>query len=186
MGIPYIPPFDATLPLRSCLVLISSSLSSARAKCQPQSSSGLLRQCRGRCTFPAIVFWLEPFHTARYEQNLDKQVLTVADARTITALTLGTSLLCYGGLLSFQRVLFILPWVFKFPFPEVWRLVTPFWITGPKLSIIFDTIFCELTCGLATLYVPDILDKYGSIQRPSRRRVPAFRSLVTSSLMWCF
>lgn len=63
--------------------------------------------------------------------------------RTLTALTLITSLLVYGGLLSFARVVFYLPWIFKFPVPEIWRLFTSFWMTGPSLSILFDTYFCE-------------------------------------------
>ena len=61
--------------------------------------------------------------------------------RTLTALTLGTSVLVHGGLLGGHRVIFHLPWIIKLPLPEIWRLVTPFWITGPKLSIIFDTVF---------------------------------------------
>ena len=39
--------------------------------------------------------------------------------------------------------MFYLPWIFKFPLPELWRLVTPFWVTGGGLSILFDTYFCE-------------------------------------------
>ena len=64
--------------------------------------------------------------------------------RTLTALTLTTSLLVYGDLLSFGRVVFYLPWILKFPVPELWRLFTAFWVTGPKLDILFDTYFCKL------------------------------------------
>ena len=39
--------------------------------------------------------------------------------------------------------MFYLPWIFKFPLPEVWRFVTPFWVTGGGISILFDTYFCE-------------------------------------------
>lgn len=62
-------------------------------------------------------------------------------SRTLTALTLGTSLLVYGNIISGSRVVFYLPWIFKFPLPEVWRFVTPFWVTGGGLSILFDTYF---------------------------------------------
>lgn len=62
-------------------------------------------------------------------------------SRTLTALTFGTSILLYGGLLSGKWVIFYLPWIFKFPMPEVWRFFSPFWVTGPGLGILFDTYF---------------------------------------------
>ncbi len=74
---------------------------------------------------------------------LDRYGFLMLMRRTLTALTLITSLLVYGGLLSFARVVFYLPWIFKFPVPEIWRLFTSFWMTGPSLSILFDTYFCE-------------------------------------------
>lgn len=67
-------------------------------------------------------------------------MLTAQD-RTLTAATLATSLLVHGQLLSGQRVVFYLPWIFKFP-PELWRVVSAFLVTGPGLGIIFDTYFC--------------------------------------------
>ena len=66
-----------------------------------------------------------------------------ADARTLTALTATTSVLVYGGLLGFERVVFYPPWIFKFPMPEIWRFFSSFWVTGPQLSVLFDTYFCE-------------------------------------------
>ena len=63
----------------------------------------------------------------------------------MTALTLATSLLVHGHILSGSRVVFYLPWIFKFPLPEVWRFFTSFWVTGGGLSILFDTYFCEPT-----------------------------------------
>ncbi|KAL9136606.1 MAG: hypothetical protein Q9175_002198 [Cornicularia normoerica] len=62
-------------------------------------------------------------------------------SRTLTALTFGTSLLVYGNIISGSRVLFHLPWIFKFPLPEVWRFVTSFLVTGGGLSMLFDTYF---------------------------------------------
>ncbi|KAJ5231992.1 hypothetical protein N7468_004948 [Penicillium chermesinum] len=60
--------------------------------------------------------------------------------RTIVTLTLVQSLLVIGGLLSSYYVLFVPGLVFKFP-PEIWRLVTPFLLTGPKLNFFFDLYF---------------------------------------------
>jgi len=51
------------------------------------------------------------------------------------------SALCHGGLVSFSRVLFHLPSIFKFPLPEVWRLITPFLMTGGGFSFVFDLYF---------------------------------------------
>ncbi|KAI9677538.1 MAG: hypothetical protein M1817_006492 [Caeruleum heppii] len=61
-------------------------------------------------------------------------------SRTLAAAALITSLLVYGALLSASRVIFYLPWILKFP-PELWRLCTPFLITGPKLGILLDPYF---------------------------------------------
>lgn len=63
--------------------------------------------------------------------------------RTLTALTATTSILVYGQLLSGSRIIFYLPWILKFPMPEIWRLATSFWLTGGGLSILFDTYFCR-------------------------------------------
>ena len=77
--------------------------------------------------------------------------------RTLTALTLGTSLLVHGNIVSGSRVIFYLPWIFKFPMPEVWRSVTSFWVTGSNLSILFDTYFCE-PHGPTSLQVPVLMN----------------------------
>lgn len=58
--------------------------------------------------------------------------------RTIVAATLVTSAAVYGGFLSPHRIIFYTPWIYKkFP-PEIWRLITSFWLTGPQLGIILD------------------------------------------------
>ncbi|KAL2038532.1 hypothetical protein N7G274_008871 [Stereocaulon virgatum] len=62
-------------------------------------------------------------------------------SRTLTALTAVTSCLVYGGLLDPYRIIFYLPSIFKFPLPEIWRFFSCFWLTGPQLSILFDTYF---------------------------------------------
>jgi len=46
----------------------------------------------------------------------------------------------YTGLLPGYYVLFYLPAFMKLP-PQLWRLVTCFLLTGPKLGLIFDTYF---------------------------------------------
>ncbi|KAJ5885683.1 hypothetical protein N7504_011519 [Penicillium tannophilum] len=60
--------------------------------------------------------------------------------RTITALTLVQSVLVYGGVLSGYYVVFWPAQIFKL-LPEIWRLATPFLLTGPRLSFFFDLYF---------------------------------------------
>ncbi|KAB8416342.1 hypothetical protein FH972_024862 [Carpinus fangiana] len=61
--------------------------------------------------------------------------------RTITACVVVTSLAVYGGIVSSTTILFYLPWIFgSFP-PQLWRLITAFWLTKPKLSIVLDPYF---------------------------------------------
>ncbi|KAJ5927989.1 hypothetical protein N7466_006945 [Penicillium verhagenii] len=57
--------------------------------------------------------------------------------RTITALTLVQSALVYGGVLNGYYVIFWPDRILKL-LPEIWRLATPFLLTGPKLSFVFD------------------------------------------------
>ncbi|OXV12149.1 hypothetical protein Egran_00098 [Elaphomyces granulatus] len=61
-------------------------------------------------------------------------------SRTLTALTFVQSALVYGGLLSAYRVVFRSDLVFKL-LPEIWRVITPFLLTGPKLSFLLDLYF---------------------------------------------
>ncbi|KAJ6021632.1 derlin-1 [Penicillium herquei] len=61
-------------------------------------------------------------------------------SRTITALTLVQSVLVHGGVLSGYYVLFLPSHVFRL-LPQIWRLATPFLLTGPKLSFFFDLYF---------------------------------------------
>lgn len=60
--------------------------------------------------------------------------------RTITALTLAESLLYYSETLSLYNVAFLRGNLFK-RLPEVWRLVTPFLLTGRHLDFLFDLYF---------------------------------------------
>jgi hypothetical protein len=61
-------------------------------------------------------------------------------SRTLTALTLIQSALVHGGLMNFYHVLFLPSLIFKWR-PEIWRLATPFLLTGPGLSFVFDLYF---------------------------------------------
>ncbi|PKX96765.1 centromere/microtubule-binding protein Cbf5 [Aspergillus novofumigatus IBT 16806] len=60
--------------------------------------------------------------------------------RTLTALTFAQSALVYGGLLSGYYVVFIPRLLFRLP-PQLWRLFSPFLLTGSGLSFIFDLYF---------------------------------------------
>jgi len=71
--------------------------------------------------------------------------------RTLCALTVATSVPIHMGLVSARHVVYFTPWVFgKFP-PELWRLVTSFLLTGPKLGMLMDPYFCMYTLVLQTL-----------------------------------
>lgn len=58
-----------------------------------------------------------------------------------------TSVAVYGGVLDGRRVIFYIPWILKFPSPEIWRFFTSFWLTGSGLGVLFDSYFCESTLG---------------------------------------
>lgn len=58
-----------------------------------------------------------------------------------------TSVAVHGGVLDGRRVIFYIPWILKFPSPEIWRFFTSFWLTGPRLGVLFDSYFCESTLG---------------------------------------
>ncbi|KAL9623321.1 MAG: hypothetical protein Q9160_002428 [Pyrenula sp. 1 TL-2023] len=57
--------------------------------------------------------------------------------RTLVALTFIESVLVHSQLMSYARVLFYLPFVFKIA-PEPWRLLTSFCLTGSGFSFIMD------------------------------------------------
>ncbi|PTU17722.1 hypothetical protein P175DRAFT_0535469 [Aspergillus ochraceoroseus IBT 24754] len=61
-------------------------------------------------------------------------------ARTITAITFVESVLVHGQLLKYFRVLFLPRLLFKI-WPEVWRLFTPFFLTGGGIGFVFDLYF---------------------------------------------
>ncbi|KAM3072007.1 hypothetical protein ACMFMG_008473 [Clarireedia jacksonii] len=61
-------------------------------------------------------------------------------SRTLAAGALTLSVLVYTRMLPGYYVVFYLASLLKFP-PQLWRLLTPFLITGPDLGILFDTYF---------------------------------------------
>ncbi|KAI9742018.1 MAG: hypothetical protein M1834_000407 [Cirrosporium novae-zelandiae] len=61
-------------------------------------------------------------------------------SRTLTAATLLTSCLAHSGILDIRFLIFYSPWIFQIP-PQLWRLFTPFLVTGGGLGILFDTYF---------------------------------------------
>ncbi|KIW09537.1 uncharacterized protein PV09_00410 [Verruconis gallopava] len=62
--------------------------------------------------------------------------------RTLVAATVGTSILVHGGMLSPVYVAFFSPLVFTTrEFPQIWRLVSSFLVTGPKFGLLMDPYF---------------------------------------------
>lgn len=72
--------------------------------------------------------------------NTAKTYVSFSTSRTITALTFVQSLLAYSGVLGFYYVVFLPRLLFQLP-PQIWRLASPFLLTGPQLSFVFDLYF---------------------------------------------
>ncbi|THV48380.1 hypothetical protein BGAL_0252g00120 [Botrytis galanthina] len=61
-------------------------------------------------------------------------------SRTLATGALTLSILVYTHILSGYHVMFLLQPIMQFP-PQLWRLISPFLVTGPDLGILFDTYF---------------------------------------------
>ncbi|EFR01113.1 hypothetical protein MGYG_04117 [Nannizzia gypsea CBS 118893] len=61
-------------------------------------------------------------------------------SRTLTAATFVQSVLVHGGFLNGMHVVFLLHRILQIP-PQLWRLVTPFFLTGGGLSFFLDLYF---------------------------------------------
>lgn len=88
---------------------------------------------------------LQPFNIAKLNSD--------ADCSTLVAAVLTTSVLVHTGIVSPYPVLFVPEKLLQLPpkIPELWRLITPFLITGPKFGILMDTYFLYTYCsGLET------------------------------------
>ena len=76
---------------------------------------------------------------------------TLTVIRTLVAAIAAESLLVHGGLVNGYFALFHLPSIFKFPFPEIWRLITPFLLTGSGFNALWDLyMFWTYTTQLET------------------------------------
>ncbi|OAL73483.1 hypothetical protein A7D00_1510 [Trichophyton violaceum] len=61
-------------------------------------------------------------------------------SRTLTAVTFVQSVLVHGGFLNGMHVVFLLPRILQIP-PQLWRLVTPFFLTGGGIGFFLDLYF---------------------------------------------
>jgi Derlin-2/3 len=61
-------------------------------------------------------------------------------ARTLATAIVLTSISVHFGLLSYTWFYFTEDRLFRFP-PEIWRLATNFFLSGPKLGILMDPYF---------------------------------------------
>lgn len=89
-------------------------------------------------------FWAAP-PISRYASLADHlrscHACSNVDFRTITAATVILSVCVWFSLINAYYVVFIARYIFKLWIPQLWRLVTPFMITGPKLGLIMDPYF---------------------------------------------
>jgi hypothetical protein len=74
------------------------------------------------------------------------------------------SALVHGGLMSAMRIIYATPLLYKFP-PELWRLLSPFLLTGPDFSFVFDLYLSKLK------YAATLLPLANDIQRIHMPRV---------------
>lgn len=59
-------------------------------------------------------------------------------SRTLVAAIAAESLLVHSGIISGYHAMFYMPYIFKLPFPEVWRFITPFLLTGGGFNALWD------------------------------------------------
>jgi hypothetical protein len=64
-------------------------------------------------------------------------------SRSIITAMLAESALCIMGILPVELVIFRWPTFFQIP-PQLWRLVTPFFLTGGGINMLFDIYFSQL------------------------------------------
>ena len=91
------------------------------------------------------MFWAAP-PVARYATSntpkTSRHTFLILIRRTITAITVALSVPVHMELISAYYVAWITDHVFTWrALPEVWRFVTPFFITGPKFGLLMDPYF---------------------------------------------
>jgi hypothetical protein len=85
-------------------------------------------------------------HTSLHRKSTKADI----DSRTITAAAVVVSALGHTGMINLMSYVFIKQYIFTVTMlPQVWRLVTAFLITGPGISILFDSYFCRLYSAAA-------------------------------------
>jgi hypothetical protein len=89
-----------------------------------------------------------PFHQATnllMPHGVKMRLLTLM-SRTLVAATLITSVLVHTELIPFYYVAYLQKLILQMPpkWPQIWRVLTPFLITGPKFGILMDPYFCML------------------------------------------
>lgn len=88
------------------------------------------------------VFWAAPPISRYAFCYLGILLLKLMSYRTIAAGAFTLSILIYMEYLPAHYVTFYLPSFLRLP-PQIWRIFTSFLITGPKISILFDTYYCK-------------------------------------------
>lgn len=77
-----------------------------------------------------------------HDTTTPKDTPLILICRTLTAITVALSLPVHMGFVSSYYVAFLSYKVFTWrALPEVWRLVTPFFITGPSFGLLMDPYF---------------------------------------------
>ena len=67
---------------------------------------------------------------------------SLTEIRTLVAATVAVSVLVHGGLLHPIYVIFLQDAIFTVKkLPQLWRLISPFLLTGPKFGLLMDPYF---------------------------------------------
>jgi hypothetical protein len=86
-------------------------------------------------------YWAMPPVT-RLIQHFLAMIKPLIASRSIITAMLAESALCIMGVLPVEMVIFRWPTFFQIP-PQLWRLVTPFFLTGGGLNLLLDIYFSE-------------------------------------------
>ena len=81
-------------------------------------------------------FWSAP-PVSRWEVVTGRNHQLTRNRTLVAAIGL-ESLLIHGGLINGYYALFYMPFIFKFPLPQLWRFITPFLLTGGGFNALWD------------------------------------------------
>lgn len=74
--------------------------------------------------------------------TIPKTILLILICRTLTAITVALSVPVHMHLIEAYYVAWITSYVFTWrSLPQIWRLVSPFFITGPQFGLLMDPYF---------------------------------------------